>query len=334
MDKMRHWLYKVLEEQKGGAGSRLLNHFLMILVALNVVSVVLESEHSIYQNHQLFFEVFEAFSVMVFTLEYLVRVWVSVEGPRVNGQSAFRARLAYLLTPMALVDLIAVLPFYLSAFVGVEDLRVLRSLRLLRLLKLTRYSQSLELLLAVLRQEAETLISALLIMCMLILLAATGIYLVEGHVQPESFGSIPRALWWATVTVATVGYGDIVPVTVLGKLFSGTLIVSGIAVAALPAAILASGMINELKRRRENFRNELIASMENGKLDFGGLRYLEKVRIRLGVSRADARLVFEETKQELRLQTRTACPHCGGMIEIKHPPGHIHVHPGHKQHQG
>jgi voltage-gated potassium channel len=334
MGNARRWFYRVLEEQKGGAGSRLLNRFLMLLVAVNVISVMVESEHAIYTAHPLFFSIFETFSVMVFTLEYLIRLWVCVEVPEVHGQSPFRARLNHLLTPMALVDLIAILPFYLSAFMGVDDLRVLRSLRLLRLLKLTRYSHSLGLLLAVLRQEAETLISALLILCMLILLAATGIYLVEGHIQPESFGSIPRALWWATVTVATVGYGDVVPVTVLGRLFTGILIVTGIAVAALPAAILASGMINELKRRRENFRHEMIAAMENGNLDFGGLRYLEKARVKIGISRADARLVFEETKQETRLQTHTACPHCGQVIVIKHPPGHVHVRPGRRQRQG
>ncbi len=166
---------------------------------------------------------------------------------------------------------------------------------------------------------------------MLILVSATGIYLVEGHVQPEKFGSIPRALWWSTVTVATVGYGDIVPITLLGKVFSGMIIVVGIAVAALPAGILASGMISELRRRKEAFRVEMIRAMEDGKLDFGGLRYLEKVRVNIGISRADARLVFEEVKQETRLQTYTNCPHCAQPIVIKHPPGHIHVRPAKRQ---
>lgn len=323
--RARRWLYLALEAQKGGAWATFLNHFLMVLVVANVVAVVVESEHAIYEAYAPFFEWFEVCSVAIFTLEYALRAWVCVESEHIAFQQPMRGRVRYLLSPMALVDLVAVLPFYLSLFFGLVDLRVLRSLRLLRLLKLTRYSHSLALLLAVLRQEADNLVSALFILCMLVLLSATGIYLVEGHVQPDKFGSIPRALWWSAVTVATVGYGDVVPVTLVGKVFSGTIIITGIAVAALPAAILASGMINELKRRRESFRFELVRAMENGKLDFGGLRYLEKMRVTIGISRADARLVFEEVKQETRLQTHTNCPHCGQALVIKHPPGHIHV---------
>ncbi len=327
MQDLRRWLFVALEEQKGQVWAKLLNRFLMTLVVLNVLVVVAESEHSIYIEYETFFLWFELFSVLVFTLEYGVRLWICVESSNVDYQHPFGGRWRYLLSPMAIIDLLAILPFYLSFYLGVADWRVLRSLRLLRILKLTRYSGSLELLITVLRQEMETLVSAIFILCLLILLSASGIYLVEGHVQPDKFGSIPRALWWATVSVATVGYGDAVPITAVGKLFSGMIIISGITIAALPAAILASGMISELKRRRENFRVELIHAMENGQLDFGGLRYLEKMRVQIGVSRADARLVFEEVKQETRLQTYTNCPHCAQPIVIKHPPGHIHIRP-------
>lgn len=331
MHKIRSWLYLALEAQKGNKWARFINHGLMLLVVVNVMAVVVESEHSIYQAHEALFWWLETLSVLVFTLEYLLRVWVCVESENVDFQHPIGGRGRYLLSPMALVDLLAIAPFYLSFFFGVADLRVLRSLRLLRLLKLSRYSHSLELLLAVLRQESENLVSALFILCMLILLSATGIYLVEGHIQPDSFGSIPRALWWSTVTLATVGYGDVVPATVIGKVFSGMIIISGIAVAALPAAILASGMINELKRRRESFRRELLRAMEDGNLDFGRLRYLEKMRVRIGVSRADARLVFEDVKDEVRLQTYLNCPHCAQPIVIKHPPGQVQVRPAKRQ---
>ncbi len=327
----RRWLYVALEKQKGGVWAKLLNRSLLVLVAVNIIVVVVESEHSIYKAHAALFDWFEMVSVGVFTLEYLVRAWICVESDQVHFQHPLGGRLRYLRSPMAMVDLMAILPFYLSFIVGGADWRVLRSLRLLRLLKLTRYSHSLGLLLAILRQEAETLVSALFILCMLILVSATGIYLVEGHAHPDEFGSIPRALWWSVVTVATVGYGDVVPVTIVGRVFSGVIIVSGITVAALPAAILASGMINELKRRREKFRAELIHAMENGRLDFGGLRYLEKMRVQIGISRAEAKLVFDEVKQETRLQTYVNCPHCAQAIVIRHPPGHVHVRPGKRQ---
>ncbi|MDD5392037.1 MAG: ion transporter [Thiothrix sp.] len=331
MYNARRWLFLALEEQKGAGWIKFINRFLMVLVSLNVIAVTVESEHSIYETYAAFFWWFEVFSVAVFTIEYIVRAWICVESSDVDFKHPVGGRWRYLLSPMALVDLVAILPFYLSFFLGVADWRVLRSLRLLRLLKLTRYSHSLGLLLVVLKQEAETLVSALFILSMLILLSATGMYLVEGHIQPEKFGSIPRAVWWSTVTVATVGYGDAVPITTVGKVFSGMIIITGIAVAALPAAILASGIINELKRRRESFRIEMIKAMEDGRLDFGGLRYLEKVRLKIGISRSDARLVFEEVKQDIRLQTYTNCPHCAQPIVIKHPPGHIYVRPAKRQ---
>ena len=142
----------------------------------------------------------------------------------------------------------------------------------------------------------------------------------------DNLHSFQEAIYFSLITFTTVGYGDVTPITQAGKLFSGIIIILGIAIAALPAAILASGIINELKRRRESFRLEMVRAMENGFLDFGGLRYLEKVRIRIGISRAEARLVFEEVKQENRLQTQTRCPHCAHSLMIKHPPGHVHVH--------
>lgn len=322
---VRHWLYRALEEQKGGKLARWLNGSLMFLIAANVAVVMAESENGIHQQYKTAFTFFETFSVLIFTLEYVTRIWCSVEFPEAVSRSAVRQRIRYMLKPMALVDLLAILPFYMGFFLGVDDLLMLRSLRLLRILKLTRYSHSMELLISVLKQEAETMVSALFMLCILILLAATGIYLVEGHQQPEAFGSIPRSLWWSIVTLTTVGYGDVVPHTAAGKVFSGVITITGIAVAALPAAILASGLINELKRRRELFRAELRRALDDGMLDFTGLRYLERMRVQIGVSRADARLLFEGLKHESRLYTHLNCPHCDQPLVIKHPAGHIQV---------
>jgi voltage-gated potassium channel len=323
---LRRWLYHALEEQKGGRIADIINSSLVILITANVVVVMLESESSIHRQYSHAFLMFEWFSVLVFTIEYVVRLWVCVESEDPGYQRPGKYRWRYLFLPLALLDLLAILPFYLSFLFGVTDLLFLRSLRLLRILKLARYSHSLHLLIQVLKQEAETLVSALFIFCLLLLLAATGMYLVEGNHQPESFGSIPRALWWATVTLATVGYGDVVPLTLGGKVLSGVLIVLGIAIAALPAAILASGLINELERRRNTFRAEMRSAIHDGHLDFAELRMLEKKRAEVGISRADARLIFEEVKQEVHSQTRVHCPYCKRSLVIGHPPGHVNVH--------
>ncbi|MEN9501610.1 MAG: hypothetical protein RI964_895 [Pseudomonadota bacterium] len=326
----RMWLYRALVEKHGSRLARLLNGSLVILIFLNVIMVVLESESSIHALHPHSFFIFESFSVAVFTLEYLVRVWVCVEGEP-QHRHPIKGRLRYLFSPMALMDFIAILPFYLGLFGGVDNLLVLRSLRLLRVFKLTRYSHSMELLLTVFRQESETMASALFLLCVLILLAATGVYLLEGQAYPEAFGSIPRALWWSVVTLMTVGYGDVVPHTFVGKLFSGSIMVTGVAVAALPAAILASGLINELERRRERFHTELLRLMEEGLPDFSELRHIEQLRIQIGISRTDARLIFEEVKRESRLYTHLKCPHCEQPLLIRHPTGQIHVRPVKRQ---
>ncbi len=330
---LRETLYLLLEEHKGHVWVRLINYSLLLLITLNVVAVALESETDLFQHHQMFFINFERFSVAVFTLEYIVRLWVCVEHEGQRYREPIRGRLRYALTPMAMVDLLSILPFYMGYFVGVDNLLVLRSLRLVRVLKLTRYSHSMDLLLAVLKNQAEVLLSALFIICILIVLASTGIYLVEGEQQPEAFGSIPRALWWATVTLTTIGYGDVVPITNYGKLFSGVITITGVAVAALPAGILASGLTKELDRRRDLFKTEILKAMNDGRLNFNELRQLEQLRREIGTSRADARLIFEEIKHASKLQTNISCPHCNGPIKISHPPGHIRIQKIEREHE-
>ncbi|MGV6859536.1 MAG: ion transporter [bacterium] len=320
--KLRNKLYLVLEKQHGDWEEKLLNVFLMTLILLNVVAIVLESETGIYESYRAWFRTFETFSVFVFLVEYLVRVWVSVENPAYKRYSARQARFRYMLTPMAIIDLLSIAPFFLG-FMGIENLLFLRSLRLVRVFKLTRYSHSMNLLLTVLKNESEVLISALFIVFILIVLASTGIHIVEGDQQPDAFGSIPRAIWWATVTLTTVGYGDVVPITDAGKVFSGIITITGVAVAALPAGILASGLTKELDRRRDSFKTAILMAMEDGELSFNELRHLEEMRREIAISRADARLIFEEVKHESRITSTISCPHCQGSIDINHPPGHI-----------
>ena len=306
----RPQLYDLLEKQDYCSGYKMhwLNYALAGLIIINVFAVILESEHAIYKRYKIYFDSFEIFSVFIFSIEYLIRIWLSPLAKLY--QQPIWGRLRYLISPFALVDLMALLPFYLSLLLDINDLRLLLSLRLLRILKLARYSHSFGLLIHVIKQEAENLLSALLILGLLTLLAASGIYLAEGHLQPEVFGSIPRALWWAIVTLATVGYGDVIPITSIGKLFAGLVIMIGVAVAALPSAILASGLINELKRRRNAFRIEVMQLLNRADIDFADLRHLQQLRHKIGLSHADAHLIYEDVKQNARLNRPVNCPHC------------------------
>ncbi len=313
----RQWLYQVLENNRNGLCAHVINLGLMLLIILNVIFIVASSEEVINLRFHVFFRRFEIFSLLVFTIEYLVRFWVSVERSPKDLKQPVMARIRYIFTPMALVDLFAIVPSYLLFFGN--DLLILRALRLVRVFKLTRYSRSMELLVTVLKQEAETIISAIFVLIILIIISATGIYLVEGDIQPNEFGSIPRALWWATVTLTTVGYGDVVPITALGRALGIIIVITGIGMAALPAGILASGFTSEISRRRERFKAAVMSWIEDGTFSEHESIEFAELRLKLGISRSDAALMIREARAEFKRTkaTQLNCPQCGYEIKGK-----------------
>lgn len=252
MDKLRHKAFIILEgHQWTGRLSTILNAFLLILILINVAAVTLETVHEIYQQHVKLFALIELISVMVFTVEYLARLWVCVEDPDNASLAAWKIRMKFATSPMGLIDLLAILPFYLFGF-GVltqVDLRYLRLIRLIRILKLTRYSHSLQTFIAVFKKERRILISSLVIIVMALICASGAIYAIERHAQPDVFSSIPAAMWWAMATLTTVGYGDVVPVTVLGKVVGSFVMLSGIGIFVLWTSLFASSFSEEIKRR-------------------------------------------------------------------------------------
>jgi len=291
---------------------RIFNGFILLLIVGNVVAIVLESVASVYAAHRLFFESFETFSVMVFTLEYLLRLWVCVEETRFYRP--VRGRLRYMFSFMAIVDLAAILPFYLSMFTAL-DTRFLRVLRLLRVFKLTRHFHSLEVLIHVIRQEGPVLASAMFILIVLIILASGGMYVVEHDAQPEAFGSIPRAMWWAAVTLTTVGYGDTTPITDAGKMFAVAITILGVGMAAMPAGIIASGFTRELQKRREMYQTSVREALEDGFITPEEQKELEEIRQRLGLDSEDAQSVTRaEFALMCELEERSHCPHCGKKL--------------------
>lgn len=233
---------------RGDVASRAFDIFIMALIFLNVAAVVMESVEPIGVRYETAFFWFDAASVGVFTVEYAVRVWSSVEHAEPKYHQPVAGRLRYAISPLALVDLVAILPFYLSIFVAV-DLRFLRIFRLLRILKLTRYSGAMETLAAVFRSEAKPLVAAVTIMLTLLVCLSGIVYFFEREAQPEAFASIPHAMWWGMATLTTVGYGDVVPITPLGKLVGAAVTLAGLGMFALPAAILATGFARAAKRR-------------------------------------------------------------------------------------
>ncbi|MDF1735325.1 MAG: cyclic nucleotide-gated ion channel [Minwuia sp.] len=247
---LRHRTFEVVEEAApGDRPSRLFDQFLIVLISLNIAAVVLETVPSLHDRFATGFLAFEVVSVVIFTVEYVIRIWVAPEHPSLKRHGPVVGRVRYALSIGALIDLVAFLPFYLAIFLG-ADLRVLRVLRLLRFLKLMRYSSALMTLQRVFYDERRALIASLLIMFGLLIISSTAIYHAERHAQPEDFGSIPAAMWWSLATLTTVGYGDIVPVTLYGKMIGGVVMLFGLGMFALPLGIIAMGFSQEVNQRQ------------------------------------------------------------------------------------
>jgi voltage-gated potassium channel len=309
MGRLRRRVAEVLQvRQKGGRLSLLVDVLLIILISLSTLSIILESVDSFgrYFREELYW--FEVLSVIVFTVEYLARVWSSPDNDNAGEGSDWKIRLRYLFTPMAIIDLLAILPFYLVFFVSV-DLRFLRVVRLIRVFKLTRYSSAMRVLLAVLREEASSFAAAAFVLGVLLVLASSGIYLIEQEVQPEAFGSIPAAMWWAMATLTTVGYGDVTPITPLGKFFGGCITIIGMGMVALPAGILASGFSENIHRMREEYGEQIDEALDDGELSDREQRQLEELREELGLPQEAADMMIRAAMHRLSTTVKN-CPHC------------------------
>jgi voltage-gated potassium channel len=250
MNCMKKRVYDVLAvASRGDKLSRAFDVFLVALITSNIVAMVLETIEPCYKLAPRFFAWFETVSVLVFTVEYVLRVWSS------NVSDSYRSpvtgRLRFMLTPLAVIDLLAILPFYLP-FLGLDlrSFRALRLFRIIRIFKLGRYSTAMQLTARVVASRGPELITTLSILLVLMLLSASLMYYAERDAQPEAFSSIPAAMWWAIATLSTVGYGDVYPLTAVGKLLASVIALLGIGMFALPTGILGAAFVQELEQTK------------------------------------------------------------------------------------
>ena len=247
---LRQRVHQVLDiPQADDLVSQVVGYTLVVLIILNVLAVILESVQSIHDAVGELFFWFEVLSVVIFTVEYVLRIWSGVESAERSYRHPIFGRLRYAMRPLILIDLIVILPFYFSFLLGI-DLRILRVMRLLRVFKLTRYSGAWSMFAAVIHGQRRPLIMAGYLLAITLVMAASLMYLAENEAQPVAFANIPAAMWWGLVTLTTVGYGDVTPVTSIGKVLGAAVTILGIGMYALPAGILASGFMQELNRRQ------------------------------------------------------------------------------------
>jgi voltage-gated potassium channel len=229
---------------------KIVNAVIISLIILNVIAVILETVPEIYHPYQKEFGYFDIFSITVFSIEYILRVWsATVE---VKYKHPFKGRLKYMFSLGAMIDLLAILPSFLHSFIGL-DLRVLRILRLarfLRLFRLTSYMKSTKMVVDVFRLRVNELLLSLVLAFFLIIISSSIMYFAEHEAQPKEFKSIPHAIYWSVITLTTTGYGDVVPKTTIGRFMTGVMILIGIGIFALPAGIITAGFLEEFRKAK------------------------------------------------------------------------------------
>lgn len=283
MERMKQVIHDLLEEQDAPSrAARITRSFLIALIVLNVIAYMLETVPSVTEAERHFLLMFEYFSVGVFTVEYVLRLWVSTHCQERNQPLTCRLRCMF--RPLMLIDLLAILPFYMPLLIPMDliFLRTMRLLRLARVLKLGRYSDAMRLFGLVVKSKREQLTVVCFILGILLVVASSLMHHFEYEAQPGAFESIPATMWWAIITLTTVGYGDAYPVTAMGKVMASIIAMLGIGMFALPAGILSAGFLEApgavLKReaaRKDRFEG---ASGKNS-------------------------------------ETSSVCPHCGGKLD-------------------
>lgn len=247
---LKQEVYDVLDKsEQNGLIEKIVDVFIISLIILNVIAVICEPS----TNDPVLMAVlrrFELISVIIFTIEYILRIWVADLSNATKNK--WVVRMLFLISPMALIDLLAILPFYLPLLISV-DLRILRMLRIFRLLRIfkaNRYTSALTNVFKVIKGKAEQLVSSLFVVLVLMTIASVMMFNIENATQPDKFVSVFDAMWWSVATLTTVGYGDIYPITAAGKLLAAIIAILGIGIVAIPTGIVASGFIELVTSRK------------------------------------------------------------------------------------
>ncbi len=291
----------VFQSMYGGSLQSLFDTFIVVWVVVSVIAVVLESVFAISYILNIQFIILDTVAVGVFTLEYCMRIYSCVEEP--GFERAVLGRFKQAKKGACIIDLLAILPFFLEAFLHhLLDLRFFRVFRLLRLLKLTRYTGATSTLTTVIAREWPVLGASAFIMLLLVVLTASLGYLFEHDAQPEKFENIPQSIYWAVITLASVGYGDISPITPMGRVMTIILALMGIGIFAIPAALLSSAFTDQLRIERETLKNALYDMLSDGIIDEDEADVINREAKRLHLSEEEVQRLIEKAKYDRELK--------------------------------
>jgi voltage-gated potassium channel len=264
--------------------SQYVDMILFILIVLNIAAVCLESVKHIGNEYKVAFNAFEFFSVVIFSIEYLLRAWSAPARNDLGNSTNIIKRMKYIFSFTGLIDFLAIIPSILPYFFGGLDLRWLRVLRLLRLLKISNYSSALEDFFSAIKADWRSFSAALYLMVIALFLSSALMYIAEHDSQPEKFSSIPETMWWGLITLTTVGYGDVSPVTPLGKIIGAFTAIMGVCTVALLTGIVASAFANQRAQKAAILEAEISQALSDGVISDDEAQKIEKLRKELNLS--------------------------------------------------
>ena len=282
----------------GGKLKEFFDVFIGVWVLISVLAVVMETVASVTYLINIEFVILDTIAVAIFTLEFMMRIYSSVEEP--GHRNPLTGRIKEFTKPSTFIDFLAILPFFLEVLLRDHlDLRFLRIFRLARLLKLTRGSDATATLFKVIKREWPVMSAAAFIMILLIILTASLGYLVEHAAQPEKFENIPTAIYWAVITLASVGYGDISPITPIGRVITVIMSLLGIGIFAIPAGLLASAFSDQLHKERESLKANILRMLGDGELDPEEVALLRSEAKRLHLTVEEMNSILEVLQLEM-----------------------------------
>lgn len=283
---LREKLYLVLESDGAPSysGLRLVNFVIALVILLAVMAVLGESYKPLYDDNKDLFQFFERVIILFFTFEFFVRFWARGAAYAAENGGAWRGRVEYLTSFHGIIDILSIAPFYLQFILPGADLRILRLLRLLRILKISRYNSALEDLMRAIRDERRSFVATLYLLAIALTISSALMYYVEGSAQPDKLASIPHAMYWSIITLTTVGYGDVTPVTVAGKVISAFTALVGVSTVAMLTGIVASSFSSQMARRRVIFEEQLAEAFSDGILTDEEDAMLQELQVRFGLS--------------------------------------------------
>ena len=296
--RIQRRVYEVLDGAVMDRTSKIVEIFIASLVVANVVAIILESVESIHDQYEHFFHVFDTFSVVVFSVEYVLRVWSY--GRKYLGTEAglaWKGRKEYLFSVYGLVDFFSTVPFYLQLIMPGADLRVLRMFRLLRIFKLSRYNSAMEDMLEAIKSERDSFSSALFLLLISCLLFSSLIYIIEGHDQPEVFPSIPAAMHWFILTIIS-GWGNVDPVTYFGVALVVVTQILAIALAAILTGVVATAYTAQVQRRESLYEMEVREVLADGVVSEEEKQKLQTLQAKFGMSNEQVEAIARQVAAE------------------------------------